>query len=109
MRIPMFLVGCALLIAPLVASADEVTVTQPIVELRYNGSADYAFFIGPAGWAAPSCPTAYYAQIPASQAGRDKLLALVMAAYLAGKRVAFQGLCGSVAGYFNVSYVIVMD
>ena len=97
MRIPKFLVGCALLIAPLAASADEVTVTQPIVELRYNGSADYAFFIGPAGWAAPSCPTAYYAQLPASQAGRDKLLAQMTVAYMAGKRVTFYGLCAGVA------------
>lgn len=98
----------ALLFAAAPARADEFTITQPILQLRYNGDADYAFFVGAARWGAPSCPNAQYAQVAASVAGRKQLLAIALAAKLAGARVNFQGICN--AGnpdYFNVNYIVV--
>lgn len=89
------------------AWCDEVTIEQPIVELRYNANADYAFFVGASTWGAPSCPNAYYAQVPASVAGRKQLLALATAAKLSGTKVSFQGSCSSDPLYFNAYYIVV--
>jgi len=101
------ILAAALIPAAGPAWCDEVTIEQPIAELRYNADADYAFFIGAARWGAPSCPNAYAAQVPASLAGRKQLLALAMAAKLSGAKVSFQGNCASDPFYFNVNYIVV--
>ena len=68
----------------------EYTIAQSIKQVLYNASADYQFFTGTSGWGAPSC-NSYYVQITNGVPNRDKLLAIVLTAYAAGKKVQFQG------------------
>ena len=89
--------------------ANEYTVTQKISQLIYNANADYVFLRGPSPWGAPSCPNATYSQVQNSVLGRKQLLAILLAANLASKRVTFQGSCDAAPGYFNIYYVIVED
>lgn len=94
-------------LAPVAAQADS-TITQTISRLLYNGSADYTFVVGPSGWGASGC-NAYYVQITSAVPGRDKLLAIILAAHVAGRRVQFQGACNPDPTYFDATYVIVSD
>jgi hypothetical protein len=89
------------------ARADQ-TNTQLITHVLYNGTADYAFFIGTGPWAATGC-SAFYAQLPNTQPGKKELLAIIMTAYSLGKRVSFQGSCNSNPTYFDIFYVTVSD
>ena len=89
------------------AFADEVTISQPITELRYQANADYTYLVGAARWGSPSCPGAYYATIPAGASNAKQLLAIALAAKLAGSAVSFQGTCSGDLMYFNVNYIVV--
>ena len=101
--------GCVLALLgtlfALPALADQ-TNSQPIAQVLYNGAADYTFLIGPASWVATSC-TAYYVQVLPSVLGKDKIMAIALAAYVAGKNVQFQGTCDTQAGYFDATYITV--
>ena len=87
------------------AFADS-TNAQPISQFLYNGSADYLFIVGPSSWVATGC-TAYYVQILPSVTGKDKMMAIALAAYAAGKSVSFQGTCDAQSGYFDATYISV--
>ena len=103
--------GVALIVMTLTSSlalADEWTIRQTILRTQYNAVDDSLCFVGPSGWGASSCPNAICVQITSSVAGRDKLLALGMAAHWGEKNVQFRGTCDSSGGnYFYASYVIV--
>src|SRR5215831_17759835 len=73
--------------------ADEVTISQPIAEFRYQANADYTYLIGPARWRAPSCPGAYYAMIQAGAPNAKQMFAIALAAKASGANVSFQGNC----------------
>ncbi len=94
-------------LGPCTAFADQ-TIAQPVSKVLYNGSADYTVVVGTSGWGASGC-NAYYVQITNAVAGRDKLLAIILAAHAAGQRVQFQGACTSDPNYFDATYVIVAD
>jgi hypothetical protein len=83
----------------------ENTISQPISQFLYDGSADYAYFIGLGSWGT-SC-NATYVQITTGVPFRDKLFAAALAAYAAGKTVTFQGTCSTQTGYFNATYITV--
>ena len=96
-------------IVPVLVLADT-TIAQPVKQVLYDGNADYAYFIGQAGWTTTnnSC-SPYYAQIPASVTQRTKLLSVIMTAYAMGKKVQFSGTCDSNPSYFDVTYVTISD
>ena len=98
-----------LMMSPSTVLADEYTVTQKVSQFRYDANADYVFIKGAAPWGAPSCPSATYAQVQNFVSGRRQLLAIVLAANLASKRVTFQGSCDAAPGYFNINYVTIED
>jgi hypothetical protein len=102
-----FLLSLTAALAPVIAHADS-TIAQPITRVPYNGNADYAYFVGAAGWGANGC-NSYYVQITNGVPGRDKLLAIALAAHAAGKRVQFEGSCDSSPSYFDAYYIIVTD
>jgi hypothetical protein len=83
----------------------ENTNSQQISQFLYDGSADYAYFIGLGSWGT-SC-NATYVQITAGVPFKDKLFAAALAAYAAGKTVTFQGTCSTQTGYFNATYITV--
>lgn len=106
---PKFLFLLGALVSPSTVLADEYTVTQKVSQFIYNANADYVFIKGAAPWGAPSCPTATYAQVQNFVLGRRQLLAIILAADLASKRVTFQGSCDAAPGYFNINYVTIED
>lgn len=87
-------------------SLADSTITQSITQVRYDGVADYLYFIGSTYWGATGC-NPYYVEVTAGVAGRDKILAIALAAYAAGKTVQFQGTCNANSSYFDATYVIV--
>jgi hypothetical protein len=93
-------------LAPLSAMADE-TIAQTISGLRYDGVADYTYFTGPASWRATGC-NPQFVEVTATVAQRQKLLAVALAAYAAGKQVQFQGTCNSNTNYFDATYISVI-
>ena len=91
-----------------VAVADEWTVRQEILRTQYNADGDTLYFVGTSAWGSTTCPSALYVQISNTLAGKDKLLAIGLAAHMAGKNVQFRGTCDAAGGnYFYASYVIV--
>ena len=102
------LVGALALFGAIVStpSRADQTNSQPISQVLYSGTADYLFFIGTAGWVATGC-SAYYVQVLPNLLGKDKIMAIALAAYAAGKNVQFQGTCDSQAGYFDATYITV--
>jgi hypothetical protein len=82
--------------------------TQLITHILYNGSIDFAFFIGTGPWTAQGCSSTY-AQIHSNVPGKDKLLAVAMMAYASGKKVSFYGDCNTNPAYFDVMYITVSD
>ena len=97
----------ALTLGGAAALAAESTIGQPINELRYNGDADYAYFVGAAGWGSPSCPAAEFVQIRSGVPGRRQLLVIALVARATGARVAFTGECDANPRYFNATNIIV--
>jgi hypothetical protein len=85
--------------------ADQ-TNSQPIAQVLYNGSVDYLFIVGSSSWVATSC-NATYIQILPGVSGKDKMMAIALAAYMAGKSVQFQGTCDATPGYFDATYITV--
>ena len=71
--------------------ADQ-TITQSITQVRYDGVADYLYFIGSTNWIATGC-NPYYVDVTVGVAGRDKILAIAPAAFAVGKTVQFLGTC----------------
>ena len=90
------------------ALADQ-TIVQGVTHVLYNGTADSAFVVGTARWGAAGC-NPYYVEIAPTQAGRDKLLAIILAAQAGGRRLSFQGTCNvSNPDYFSAYYVTIQD
>jgi len=83
------------------------TISQPITQVLYNASTDYQYFLGSVAWGASGCSTAIYVQILPSVSGKQNLLAVALAAYVAGKTVYFQGTCDSNTNYFDATYISV--
>jgi hypothetical protein len=98
---------CLALLAAIVSfpALGEITISQPISQSFYDGSADYAYFIGLGSWGT-SC-NATYVQITTGVQFRNKLFVAALAAYAAGETVTFQGTCSSQTGYFNATYITV--
>jgi hypothetical protein len=105
-----FLAMCLASLAGLWASTaySAQTNMQPITQIWFNGSIDFAFFTGQGQWTAPGC-SATYIQIHSSVPARDKILALAMMAHASGKKVLFYGECSASAGYFDATYIVVSD
>ena len=101
-RVLMLLVA----LAPFPAMAVQ-TISQPITQVIYNASADYQYFVGAATWGASGCSSATYVQILPNVAGKQNLLAITLAAYVAGKTVYFQETCDSNTNYFDATYISV--
>lgn len=91
---------------PLVVSANEWTVTQPIATLQLDGTNRDLFLSGGLKWGATSCPNATYVKIPFSLVGYQQLLAISLAAKMATTPVRMFGTCGT-NGYFDVTYISV--
>jgi hypothetical protein len=101
-------VGSLLCSASATSFADQ-TILQSIVELRYHGPTDSVYVIGVDRWGASGC-NAFYGYVASSMPGREKLLAVILAAQAAGKRVMFTGTCVSGSpDYFSIEQAIVRD
>ncbi len=81
------------------------TITQQITRVLYDGSADYQYFEATAAWGATGCSSATYVQILPNVPGKQNMLAIVLAAYMAGKTVILQGICDANTNYFDATYV----
>jgi len=86
----------------------------PISQINYNGNDNDLFFITPtAKWGDPGCPNAPYVHVRASVPGRQQILSIGLAAYMAGKKVQFWGACSTApneAGvYFDAFYIVVTN
>jgi hypothetical protein len=84
------------------------TDVRNIAQVRYMANADYFFVVGLSRWGGDAC-NALYAQVRADQQGKEKLLAIILAAFTAGKRIQFYGECNSNPDYFDVNYVVVLE
>jgi hypothetical protein len=91
---------------PLTASADEWTITQPIASLQLDGTTQDLYFSGGLRWGATSCPNATYVKIDFDLAGYEQLLAIGLAAKMAGTSIRLLGTCGA-NGYFDATYISV--
>ena len=90
------------------------TEFQTISQINYNGDSNDLFFLTTAGkWGDPSCPNAPYVHVKSSVAGKQQILSIGLAAYMAGKKVQFWGTCSTVpneAGiYFDAFYIVVTN
>ena len=90
------------------------TEFQTISQINYNGDSNDLFFITSAGkWGDPSCPNAPYVHVKSSVAGRQQILSIGLAAYMAGKKVQFWGTCSTtpneVGIYFDAFYIVVTN
>ena len=91
---------------PLVVSANEWTVTQPIAALQLDGTNQDLYLSGGLKWGAASCPNATYAKVPVSLPGYKQLLAISLAAKISTTAVRMFGTCGT-NGYFDATYISV--
>ncbi|MBL8272000.1 hypothetical protein [Steroidobacter sp.] len=96
----------ATLALPLTASASEWTVTQPIAALQLDGSSQDLYLTGGLKWGATSCPNATYVKVAQTLAGYKQLLAIGLAAKMAGTPIRLFGTCGT-NGYFDATYISV--
>jgi len=83
-----------------------------IRQLNYDGNADYTYFLADGGWSVKATDssilcTPTYVQIKNDVPGRDKILSIGLAAYMAKKQVQFHGTCTEGASYFHATYIIV--
>lgn len=101
------LILMTLVLATSIAFANEVTNTQKIVRVQYDGSGEHLYIVGDAKWSSQSCPNATYVWIPPDLPGRKEILAIALAAYMSGKDVEFHGVCGANPDYFKASYIVV--
>lgn len=92
-----------LMSCPVVASAAEWTIVQPIAVIEYDGAAGDLYFAGSVAWGPASCPNVTWVRVPGTLATRKELLALALSAKSAGTPVRFYGTCAN--GYFETAYV----
>jgi hypothetical protein len=91
---------------PFSASADEWTITQPIASLQLDGNTQDLYFSGGQRWGATSCPNVTYVKVDFDLAGYKQLLAIGLAAKMAGTPIRLLGTCGA-NGYFDAIYISV--
>lgn len=97
-----------------VGKANANTEILPISQINYNGGSNDLFFLTASGkWGDPACPNASYVHVKPSAAGRQELLSLGLAAYMAGKKVQFWGTCATAAAeagiYYDATYIVVTN
>lgn len=95
----------AIAFVPVIGLAGEWTVQQNIARVEYDGDADTLWFLGPALWVSPSCPSPTWIRIPSTVGGRKQMLSIGLAAQMAEKKVAFWGTCDSGGTFFNATYM----
>jgi hypothetical protein len=100
------LVAILAMVGPVFAGT---TNAQIITHVLYDGDADYAYFVGQSSWTTPEGCSSYYATLAGTQPGKEKLLAIVLAAHAAGRRVSFRGDCTGHPNYLHLTYVTVTD
>lgn len=102
----MLLLSFAFVASHASANTDFLTISQ----INYNGDGNDLFFMTPTGkWGDPACPNAPYIHVKASVSGRQQILSIGLAAYMAGKKVQFWGTCSTDVGYFDAFYIIVTN
>lgn len=105
---------------PAIAFADSTDAEQ-ISQINYDASSNDLFFLSTTGtWnasvgngGASTCQNAPYVHVRPTVSGRQQILAIGLAAYMAGKKVAFLGACSTVANettqYFDAYYIIIRN
>src|SRR6476646_558202 len=98
-KLNFFLIGAVALMS---SFAHANTASLPITQINYNGDSNDSFFITTPGmgWGDPSCPNAQYVHVKSTVSGRQQILSIGLAAYMAGKKVQFWGTCSTDVGYF---------
>lgn len=94
-----------------VFAADHTNFAS-VRQMNYDGNADYTYFLADNGWEVKNAdgsilcsPT--YVQVKNNVPGRDKILSMGLAAYMANKQVQFHGTCTEGASYFHAHYIII--
>jgi hypothetical protein len=88
------------------ASAEDVTNTQSIQRLQYNGNTQALYFVGESKWSSANCPNATYVQVKSDITGWKEIMSIGLSAKMAGTKVSFWGECDANTDYFNAVYVV---
>ena len=96
-----------LIVATSSSFAYEVTDTQKIARVQYDGSGLHLYFVGDLKWSAPGCPNATYVWIKPDLPGIKAILSIALSAFMGGREVEFRGVCAADTDYFSASYIVV--
>lgn len=81
-----------------------------IDEIQYDGAGKNIYLkTETAGWGAPSCPDAQFIWIKPSVTYQNELLKVVLSAKMSGTKMRFKGDCSSTLGYFETTYIMMLD
>jgi hypothetical protein len=89
------------------ANAEDVTNTQSIQRIQYNGNTQALYFVGESKWSSANCPNATYVQVKSDITGWKEIMSIGLAAKMGGTEVSFWGECDTNNDYFNAFYVVI--